>query len=129
MEKMYGGSLPYGSCSLSPSTHKLDRHIHSPAHSQDLQQISLFSLSTNEQTAEAPQPPNCCWKVLPPLEVVSVLEQHVESSLGDSLDRIFGTGSTLTRRRLREGEEDFPERSVVTLLLEEDVGHIGTLWK
>jgi len=66
--------------------------------------------------------------VLRPVEVVSVLEQHVESSLGDSLDRIFGTGSTLTRRRLREGEEKSPERSEV-VLLEEDVGHFGTLWK
>ena len=122
------GSLQFGSYSLSPSFSKLGRHIHSPAHSQDLGQISSSSLSTTEQTAEAPRPPSC-WKLFRPLEVVSVLEQHVESSLGDSLDRIFGTGSTLTRRRLREGEEDAPERSVVTLLLEEDVGHFGTLWK
>ena len=115
------GSHPYGSCSFA----KLGRHIHSPAHSQDLQQISSSSLNTIGQTVEAPQPPSC-WKVLPPLEVASVLEQHVESSLGDSLDRIFGTGSTLTRRRLREGEE---KNSPEVVLLEEDVGHFGTLWK
>ena len=118
------GSLQFGSYSLSPSTPKLGRHIHSPAHSQDLQQISSSSLSTIGQTVEAPQSPSC-WRVLRPLEVVVVLEQHVESSLGDSLDRIFGTGSTLTRRRLREGEEKSPE----VVLLEEDVGHFGTLWK
>ena len=58
-----------------------------------------------------------------------MLEQHVESSLGDSLDQIFGTGSTLTRRRLREGEENYPEKFEVILALEEDVGHFGTLWK
>ena len=118
------GSLQFGSYSLSPSFSKLGRHIHSPAHSQDLRQISSSSLNTIRQTAEGPRPPSC-WKVLRPLEVVAVLEQHVESSLGDSLDRIFGTGSTLTRRRLREGEENSPE----VVLLEEDVGHFGTLWK
>ena len=121
------GSLQFGSYSLSPSFAKLGRHIHSPAHSQDLGQISSSSLNKIGQTVEAPRPPSC-WKLLRPLEVVAVLEQPFESSLGDSLDRIFGTGSTLTRRRLREGEEKSPERSLV-VLLEEDVGHFGMLWK
>ena len=59
MEKMYVGSLPCGPYSLSALFPKLGRHIHSPAHSQDLEQISSSSLSTTGQTVEAPQPPSC----------------------------------------------------------------------